>query len=108
MVTAFAPLQSSLPALMVIQLKIKPSAFLARGELSMLVHMPSTGSQTLQDNQPSADLSSTFYTNRRVSPWLRRAKEGKCGAYRPNKILTALPWIIETVLGTWIKITGLL
>lgn len=49
MVTAFAPLQSSLPALVVIRLKIKLSGFLAWGQLPMLVHVPSTGSQSLQD-----------------------------------------------------------
>lgn len=34
---------------MVIQLKIKSNGFLAWGELSMLVHVPSTSSQSLQD-----------------------------------------------------------
>lgn len=87
----------------------RSSGFLAQGELSMLVHVSITGSQSLQDNQPSADLSSPFYTNRRVSPWLRRAKEGICGAQSPNKKLTDLHWhILETVLGTEVRITGLL
>lgn len=90
---AFPPLHSSLPVLRVICLKIK--WLFGPGEslwcCSVGTWPPRRWQLVLAGDPGRADsssrvfFSSTFYANRRVLLWLRRAEEGNCGAYSPNQ-----------------------
>lgn len=98
MVTAFPPWHSCLIVLRVIWLKIKPSGFLAWEEsvtpeswhMSPALAAVPAGDPGRADSSSRVSLSSTFYPDRRMLLWLRRAEEGNCGAH--SSYQNSQPW----------------